>query len=66
MLLGNRGVPAFSATDGNFGCGNFAAAPPPPIPRGGGFVTIWQDGRVVWQGREEDIPARFLQEDLDL
>ncbi len=36
------------------------------MPKGGGFVTIWENGRVVWQGREEDIPARFLQQDLGL
>lgn len=56
----------FSATDGTFGCRNFAAAPPKPIPRGGGFVMIWADGRIAWQGREKDVPACFLQQDLDL
>ncbi|MEN3213963.1 hypothetical protein PUR23_28675 [Methylorubrum populi] len=53
-------------TSGEFGCGNFEAVPPPPMPKGGGFVTIWQGGRIVWEGHEEAIPARFLQEDLDL
>ncbi|MCP1556821.1 UNVERIFIED_ORG: hypothetical protein M2438_005323 [Methylobacterium sp. SuP10 SLI 274] len=66
VLVGNNPRPAFSATSAEFGCDNFEAAPPLPIPRGGGFVTIWQDGRIAWQGREEDIPARFLQQDLDL
>jgi hypothetical protein len=65
VLLGNRTTPAFSATTAEFGCRNFEAAPP-PVPRGGGFVTIWQDGRIAWQGREENVPARFRQQDLDL
>lgn len=65
-LLGNRTTPVFSATDAGFGCRNFEAAPLLPVARGGGFVTIWENGRVVWQGREEDTPARFLQQDLDL
>lgn len=59
VLIGNNPTPSFSATTGEFGCANFEAAPPPPILKGGGFVTIWQ-------GREEDTPARFLQQDLDL
>ena len=33
---------------------------------GGGFVTIWQSGRIAWQGPEEKTPARYLQETLDL
>ncbi|WP_066918828.1 hypothetical protein [Methylobacterium sp. CCH5-D2] len=66
VLVGNNPRPAFSATSAEFGCANFEAAPPPPIPRGGGFVTIWQDGCVAWQGREEEIPARFHQDDLGL
>lgn len=59
-------MPAFSATAGEFGCRNFEAVPLPPMAKGGGFVTIWQNDRVVWQGREKEIPARFLQQDLDL
>ena len=39
--------------------------PPEPKPAGG-YVTIWESGRVVWQGSEEAIPARFLQADFDL
>ncbi|MEN3238808.1 hypothetical protein PUR29_35815 [Methylobacterium ajmalii] len=66
VLIGNNPRPAFSATSGEFGCGNFEAAPLPPMPKGGGYVTIWQGGRIVWEGHEEAIPARFLQEDLDL
>jgi hypothetical protein len=33
---------------------------------GGGFVTISQNGRIVWQGDEENIPDRFLQQEFDL
>lgn len=58
--------PAFSATTGEFGCVNFEAKPAPPAPRGGGFVTIWEDGRIVWQGADEAMPTRFEQADLDL
>src|SRR5579871_6140264 len=56
----------FSATTAEFSCRNFEPAPPKPPARGGGFVTIWQNGRLVWQGDEENIPARFLQQELDL
>ncbi|WP_244538695.1 hypothetical protein [Methylobacterium sp. ap11] len=66
VLLGNNPRPAFSATAAEFGCANYEAAPPAPIPKGGGYVTIWKDGRILWEGNEEAIPARFLQEDLDL
>jgi hypothetical protein len=63
VLLGKR--PSFSATTAEFGCGNFEALPKKPVPKGGGFVTIWKDGAVAWQGPEERMPARFLQEDLE-
>ena len=66
VLIGNNPRPSFAATNGEFGCANFEAAPPPPMPKRGGYVTIWQGGRIVWEGHEEAIPARFLQEDLDL
>ncbi len=66
VLLGNDPRPAFSATAAEFGCANYEAAPPAPMPKGGGYVTIWKDGRILWEGNEEAIPARFLQEDLDL
>ncbi|MET0528614.1 MAG: hypothetical protein ABW003_09760 [Microvirga sp.] len=67
VLIGPRSTPAFSATTAEFGCRNFEAAPPPPpLPRGGGFVTIWEGGRIAWQGHEENIPGRFLQDDLGL
>jgi hypothetical protein len=66
VLLDSRGTPTFSATTAEFGCGNFEARPPSPPRTGGGLVTVWQEGRIAWQGPEEALPARFLQQDLDL
>lgn len=66
VVLSASRAPAFSATTAEFGCINFEAKPPPPQPKGGGFVTIYDGGRVVWQGPEEAVPARFNQEELDL
>jgi hypothetical protein len=57
---------SFSATSAEFGCLNFSAKSPAPRPTGGGFVTIYEAGRIVWQGGEEAMPARFRQEALDL
>jgi hypothetical protein len=65
VLLGGRTTPAFSATTAEFGCRNFDPAPPKPIVRGSAFVTIWEKDRIVWQGAEDNIPARFLQDDPD-
>jgi hypothetical protein len=57
VLIGSNPRPAFSATVGEFGCGTFAAAPPPPpMPKGGGFVTIWQGGPVVWETMRKRSP----------
>ena len=50
---------AFSATSAEFGCLNFTAKPDTPRPTGGGFVTVYEDGQVVWQGNEAMAPARF-------
>jgi hypothetical protein len=66
VLIGNKTTAVFSATTAEFRCRNFEPAPPKPPARGGGFVTIWQNGLIVWQGDEENIPARFLQQELDL
>ena len=57
---------SFSATSAEFSCLNISPKPPAPTPRGGGFVTIYEGGRIVWQGAEEAMPARFRQEALDL
>jgi hypothetical protein len=66
VLIGNRTTAVFSATTAEFGCRNFESAPPKPPARGGAFVTIWENGRIVWQGPEESIPGHFLQQNLDL
>lgn len=52
---------AFSATVAEFSCLNFAARPLPPLdmPRRGGFVTIFEGDRIVWQGAEEDLPEDY-------
>lgn len=65
LLAGRKGT-VFSATSAEFGCLNFEAKPPPARSTGGGFVTIWRNGRIAWQGPEEKTPPRFLQEMLDL
>lgn len=65
VLFGNSSQAAFSATSADFGCRNFEPSPPRPRPAGGGFITIWENDRIVWQGNEEDIPGRFRQQDLD-
>jgi hypothetical protein len=66
VLLAGRSSTAFSTTTAESGCLNFEAKPRPPRPVGGGFVTIWRNGRIAWQGPEEKTPARYLQETLDL
>ena len=67
VLIGSNPRPAFSATVGEFGCGTFAAAPPPPADAEGRRLRYDLAG---WPRRlgdnEEAIPTRFLQEDLDL
>ncbi|ACB27984.1 conserved hypothetical protein (plasmid) [Methylobacterium radiotolerans JCM 2831] len=65
-LIGHCSPPAFSATTAEFDCRNLEASPPPLSQRGGGLVTVGKVGHVVWQGREEEIPARFLQTEFDL
>ncbi len=58
---------SFSATSGEFACLNFEASPSPPSrPSGSAFVTISEGGRIVWQGPEDQIPAQFRQDELDL
>jgi hypothetical protein len=65
-LIGNRTTAVFSATTAEFSCRNFEPATPKPPASGGAFVTIWENGRIVWQGPEESILGRFLQKNLDL
>jgi hypothetical protein len=66
VLLGGRTRTVFSATTGEFGCRNFEAAPSKPRVAGSAFVTIWKNGRAVWQGSEDKIPPRYQQRALDL
>ncbi|MGE0854148.1 MAG: hypothetical protein AB7O44_31815 [Hyphomicrobiaceae bacterium] len=65
FLLGEGTTPVFSTTMAEFGCRNFAAAPPKAVPKGSAFVTISQHGRIVWQGPEDQKPAYFEHQDLD-
>jgi len=66
VLLGKRTTPVFSATTAEFGCRNFAAAPPKAAPEGSAFVTISQRGCIVSQGPEDQMPAHFEPQNLDL
>jgi len=59
VLLSPGRPPAFSATAAEFVCLNFEQRPPPSPPSGGGYLTIYEGGRIVWQGAEERLPARF-------
>ncbi|MGN7712580.1 hypothetical protein [Agrobacterium radiobacter] len=61
MLLGGRTATVFPATTAEFGCRNFEAKP--PAPRAAGFVTIWKNGRIAWQGPEDQLPARYRDDD---
>lgn len=66
VVLSLGRAPAFAATVAEFACLNFEAKPSAPPARGGGFVTISEGGRIVWQGPEERLPERFGQDELDL
>lgn len=66
VVLGPGRPPAFSATSAEFVCLNFEQRPPAPPRSGGGYVTIYEGGRIVWQGPEERLPSRFQQDELDL
>jgi hypothetical protein len=66
VSVGSHKLPAFAATSADFGCGNFEARPVPPRPAGGGYVKVSEDGRIVWEGPEEELPARSGQLGLGL
>ncbi len=66
VLLHARGRPAFAGTVARSRCFNFTEKPPAPVKDGRGFVTIYEGGRVVWQGTEGDEPAEYRQGELDL
>jgi len=59
VLMRSGGPLSFAATTDTFGCLNFSAKPPPLIPRGRGFVTIYEGDRIVWQGHEENLPDEY-------
>lgn len=62
------GPTAFAGTMGRNRCFNFErkSDPDPAQCRTRGFVTIWQDGKIVWEGTEGEEPAELRQGDLDL
>ncbi len=67
VRMNARSAPAFSATSANSQCFNYEARPIAPYaPTGRGFVTIYEAGRIVWQGTEGDEPAQYRQEELQL
>lgn len=67
VLLRWNGSPAFAATVARSRCFNFAEQQAPaPSDHRRGFVTIYEAGRIVWQGMEGDEPAQYRQEDLPL
>ena len=66
VVLSPGRAPAFAATVAEFGCCNFEPEPSPPQPTGGGHATIYEAGRIVWQGADEALPARFCHTEFDL
>jgi hypothetical protein len=66
VVLSPGRAPAFSAATAEFGRVNFEPMPDAPRPNGSGFVTLYEAGRIVWQGPEKSVPARFKQEERDL
>lgn len=50
-LIDTNPRPSFAATNGEVNCANCEAAPPLSMPKGGGYVTIWQGGCIVWRGK---------------
>ncbi len=57
------------STDAEHGCRNWQAKQQedkPPPGQGRGWVTVWQVGRIAWQGHEEDAPGWALQDALNL
>lgn len=67
MLTRPGAVPAHCGTKGRTAaCHNFVPAAPAPLStRGGGYVMVWQDGRIAWQGWEEHLPERFRREERE-
>lgn len=60
-------APAFAATKAHGRCFGYEAKPSQPFTQSApGFVTIYEAGRVVWQGTEGEEPAAFRQQELPL
>ena len=59
VLMRPGGPLSFAATTDTFGCHNFSAKPPPQPARAHDFVMIYEGDRIVWQGREEDVPDAY-------
>ena len=64
VRLREGNAPAFSATFAHSRCFSFEAQRVTPASRG--FVTIYEAGRIVWQGTEGEEPAEYRQEELQL
>lgn len=66
VLLRPGGIPSFSSTKDRSWCYNYEARPEPTAEdrRGQALITISENGRIVWQGREGEEPAQYRQTDL--
>lgn len=61
------GPTSFAGTMGRNFCFNFEPKIVAPVEGDRrGFVTIYMNGNVVWQGTAGDEPAEFCQDELDL
>ena len=67
VRLRPTGPTSFSATVERSRCYNFEPKEAPArATRVRGFVTIYENGRIAWQGTEGDEPAQYRQQELDL
>ncbi|WP_230588582.1 hypothetical protein [Sphingobium yanoikuyae] len=67
ILHSPRGIPAAGGCVGRSFCFNFEQdTRPKPEQDRRGFVTIYEGGRIIWQGTECDEPAEYRQAELDL
>lgn len=67
ILHSPRGTPAAGGCVGRSFCFNFEEdTRPKPEQDRRGFVTIYEGGRIIWQGTEGDEPAEYRQAELDL
>jgi hypothetical protein len=67
ILHSPNGYPAAGGCVARSFCFNYEDDQRPKPEQGRrGFVTIYEGGRIVWQGTEGDEPAEFRQAELDL